>query len=192
MLWTLFIFGTPMVLHQYDRTISFFMHIEPAMTLFALNLNKCGGFNAVFYDSFFDMWMSATIVYCIWCCFYFSLNFYFLKDRMAARGYLNTYTYALYSKGVLGTFIKSRGEKMRPLMYFIVHWTSTELLFIFGILSSWFVFQILNVGFVFLSTLWFGALFYFHHFPSTYEKSLGIVPKETEAMAPATNGKKVN
>ncbi len=90
--------------------VTVLLHVQPALTLFAIHLNKCDGFNAVFYDSIWEIYLSATIVYCIWCSVWFPGMFYFLRADWTSNNYVNTYTYALYSKGAIGTFVKSQGE----------------------------------------------------------------------------------
>jgi hypothetical protein len=155
------------VLHNIDKTTTNFIHIAPAITLWAVRWSNCS-----------DYWIAhntpAFLLYLLWAVLYYFLIFVFTFKRCQAKQNLTLYTWMLSDTSAWPYQVSGvLGERLRPLVFMAVH----LMVFSIGLIVSYlclvsFVFCTgfaMGIGFI---CVWNAASYYMDYFAKDYEKRL--------------------
>lgn len=164
--------------HSFDKIISNYTHIGPALSLIAVRINTCQDYPILPAFPFWEYMAYSTGCYLLW-----AVPFYFITFVLAYESNIKNNNVTLYGflmatrKNTLShSFCGMLGERFRPLMFMLEHF-----LFAIGTFPLTYIF-ISNV-YLCISSLvlalsygiWNGATFYMSYMPKKYEKNLQAI-----------------
>jgi len=163
------------VLHNLDKTTTNFIHIAPAITLWAVRWFDCSNYwLAHNTPAFLPYFLRGFLLYLLWAVLYYLVIFVFTFKRCQAKQNLTLYTWMLEDTSAWPYKVSGLlGDTCRPLMFMTVHF----LMFSLGLVVSYccmlsFVFctgLVMLVGFI---CVWNAATYYIDYFGKDYEKRL--------------------
>lgn len=179
--WSIPALRNSLVLHDFDKMTSLFMHWSPVVVVWALRWFPIEGHPMsqpeAAQASVLEVVAPATLLYLVWCVAYYLKIFVVSEKKIRERGYDTLYLYTL-RKGGLGKVINNYRPELRPLIYLAGHAASCTATFLVSFLffNSFYAHTALILAVSFAAT-WNGACYYFDYFSFRYVPSLGLAHK---------------